>query len=238
MSLSSSRPAFLRTGAAALAATALPSRTWAATPTVKIGYIDSFSGPFADIGPRHKAGVELAIAEANSSGRGQIRTRHRRRQVIARGRHDRTSPVTRSGENRRVDVRDVLGRLARTRTARPRRRRVPTLDQSERYVDHGQERIEERLSLRTDVAHDHPVDLATRARGREEMVLPRLRLCVRTRRLRAHVGHAQTCRRHGVGHGPLSARHARLLRDHDQTALVRRRGRHHLQRRTRRREHP
>ena len=69
MTLSSTRPTFLRAGAAALAASALPGRVWAATPTVKIGYVDSFSGVFADIGSHHKLGVQLAIDEANKSGR-------------------------------------------------------------------------------------------------------------------------------------------------------------------------
>lgn len=64
----STRPSFLRAGAAALTAAALPRRAFAANATVKIGYIDSFSGPFADIGPRHRAGIELALKEANAKG--------------------------------------------------------------------------------------------------------------------------------------------------------------------------
>jgi branched-chain amino acid transport system substrate-binding protein len=48
-------------------ATALPRFASAAT-TVRIGYIDSFSGPLADIGTRQRLGAQLAIAEANRRG--------------------------------------------------------------------------------------------------------------------------------------------------------------------------
>lgn len=55
-------------GAAGIAVAAVsPARTNAAA-TVKIGYIDSFSGPLADIGLHHRAGAELAIKMANRAG--------------------------------------------------------------------------------------------------------------------------------------------------------------------------
>jgi branched-chain amino acid transport system substrate-binding protein len=41
----------------------------AAPPTVRIGYIESMSGPFADVAARQHAGVMAAVEEANRSGR-------------------------------------------------------------------------------------------------------------------------------------------------------------------------
>jgi branched-chain amino acid transport system substrate-binding protein len=67
-----SRRSVLAGGAAAVAATAAPRFTLAAGPaaTVKIGYIDSQSGVFSDIGAIHKAAAELALADMNAkSGR-------------------------------------------------------------------------------------------------------------------------------------------------------------------------
>jgi branched-chain amino acid transport system substrate-binding protein len=64
-----SRSTFLAgSGAAALAA-ALPGTARAATPVVKIGYVDSFSGVFADVSMRHRAGLQIAVDEANRRGR-------------------------------------------------------------------------------------------------------------------------------------------------------------------------
>lgn len=53
---------------AALAAS-LPLRAVAANPVIKIGYIDSFSGPLSDIGGHHRIGAAAAIQEANRRGR-------------------------------------------------------------------------------------------------------------------------------------------------------------------------
>jgi branched-chain amino acid transport system substrate-binding protein len=53
---------------AAATATIAPLRRATAATTIRIGYIDSFSGPLADIGLHHRAGVELAIATANARG--------------------------------------------------------------------------------------------------------------------------------------------------------------------------
>jgi branched-chain amino acid transport system substrate-binding protein len=67
-----SRRSVLAGGAAAVAATAAPRFTLAAGPaaTVKIGYIDSQSGVFSDIGAIHKVAAELALADMNAkSGR-------------------------------------------------------------------------------------------------------------------------------------------------------------------------
>ena len=62
------RSSFLASTAAASAALSLPRNVRAAGDTVKIGYIDSFSGPLADIGQHHHTAVEVAIAEANRAG--------------------------------------------------------------------------------------------------------------------------------------------------------------------------
>jgi branched-chain amino acid transport system substrate-binding protein len=64
-----SRATFLSTAAGAAVATAMPSRARAAAPaTVRIGYIESMSGPFADVAERQYAGVRAALAEANRRG--------------------------------------------------------------------------------------------------------------------------------------------------------------------------
>jgi branched-chain amino acid transport system substrate-binding protein len=66
-----SRRSLLAGGTAAVAATAVPRFTLAAGPTatVKIGFIDSFSGVFSDIAAIHKIGAELALADMNAKGR-------------------------------------------------------------------------------------------------------------------------------------------------------------------------
>jgi branched-chain amino acid transport system substrate-binding protein len=61
------RSDFLAGSAAAIAATAPPRLASAAT-TVRIGFLDSLSGPLADIGLHHRAGAELAVALANQRG--------------------------------------------------------------------------------------------------------------------------------------------------------------------------
>ncbi|BDE07141.1 ABC transporter substrate-binding protein [Vulcanimicrobium alpinum] len=65
------RSTFLASGAAAGAAIAAPRFTLAAGPaaTVKVGFIESFSGVFSDLGAYHKAGALLALEDANKSGR-------------------------------------------------------------------------------------------------------------------------------------------------------------------------
>ncbi len=55
-------------GAAGAAATGLMASRAAAATTVKIGYIDSFSGPLSDIGNHHRLGAELAVRLANQRG--------------------------------------------------------------------------------------------------------------------------------------------------------------------------
>jgi branched-chain amino acid transport system substrate-binding protein len=66
-----SRRSLLAGGAAAVAAASAPRYTLAAGPaaTVKIGFIDSFSGVFSDIAAIHKIGAELALADMNAKGR-------------------------------------------------------------------------------------------------------------------------------------------------------------------------
>lgn len=66
------RNAFLRTGAALGAAAAIPApAAFAATgkPVVKIGFLESFSGVFSDLGAYHKIGATLALEDANAKGR-------------------------------------------------------------------------------------------------------------------------------------------------------------------------
>ncbi len=66
-----SRRSLLAGGAAAAAATVAPRFTLAAGPaaTVKIGFIDSYSGVFSDIAALHKTAAELALADMNAKGR-------------------------------------------------------------------------------------------------------------------------------------------------------------------------
>ncbi|MBV8602697.1 MAG: ABC transporter substrate-binding protein [Candidatus Eremiobacteraeota bacterium] len=59
------RPAFLTGGALTAATLSLPRVARAAPATVKIGYLDSFSGPLADIGQHHHTAVSIAVDEAN-----------------------------------------------------------------------------------------------------------------------------------------------------------------------------
>jgi branched-chain amino acid transport system substrate-binding protein len=65
------RTSFLAAGAAAGTAVAVPRFTLAAGPaaTVKIGFLESFSGVFSDLGACHKQGALLALEDANRSGR-------------------------------------------------------------------------------------------------------------------------------------------------------------------------
>jgi branched-chain amino acid transport system substrate-binding protein len=65
------RTSFLAAGAAAGAAAAVPRFTLAAGPaaTVKIGFLESFSGVFSDLGACHKQGALLALEDANRGGR-------------------------------------------------------------------------------------------------------------------------------------------------------------------------
>ena len=65
------RTTFLSAGVAASAAVAAPRFTLAAGPaaTVKVGFLESFSGVFSDLGACHKAGALLALEDANRSGR-------------------------------------------------------------------------------------------------------------------------------------------------------------------------
>ncbi|MDB5026537.1 MAG: putative transporter substrate-binding protein [Candidatus Eremiobacteraeota bacterium] len=62
-----SRRSLLAGGAAAAAAVAAPRFTLAAGPaaTVKIGFIDSFSGVFSDIAALHRVSADLALADFN-----------------------------------------------------------------------------------------------------------------------------------------------------------------------------
>ena len=66
------RSRFLRsTAAGATVAVATPAFTLAAGPaaTVKIGFLESFSGVFTDQGSVHRLGADLALADHNRSGR-------------------------------------------------------------------------------------------------------------------------------------------------------------------------
>jgi len=61
------RSAFLGGAVTAAAAATFPRRSSAAS-TIKIGFIDSFSGALADIGLHHRVGVEIALKAANRRG--------------------------------------------------------------------------------------------------------------------------------------------------------------------------
>lgn len=62
------RSSFLTGLAGLTTAGFLPQPVAAAAAKVRIGYLDSFSGPLADIGIHHRKGVELAIDDANKHG--------------------------------------------------------------------------------------------------------------------------------------------------------------------------
>jgi ABC-type branched-subunit amino acid transport system substrate-binding protein len=64
------RNAFVAAGGALAATAALPAPLFAAPPaTVRIGFLDSFSGVLSDIAGYHKIGANIALAEANARGR-------------------------------------------------------------------------------------------------------------------------------------------------------------------------
>jgi branched-chain amino acid transport system substrate-binding protein len=65
------RRSVIRSAAGTAALAALPSFARAAgpKPVVRIGFLDSFSGVFADIAAYHKVGAELAVADLNAKGR-------------------------------------------------------------------------------------------------------------------------------------------------------------------------
>ncbi len=65
------RSTFVASGAAAATALGTPRFTLAAgtAATVKIGFLESFSGVFSDLGGVHRQGAELALADQNKSGR-------------------------------------------------------------------------------------------------------------------------------------------------------------------------
>ncbi|GAC1590240.1 MAG: hypothetical protein NVS3B28_17050 [Candidatus Velthaea sp.] len=65
------RKTFLAAGAASAGAAAIPHFTLAAgnAATVKIGFLESFSGVFSDLGDTHRTGATLALADANAKGR-------------------------------------------------------------------------------------------------------------------------------------------------------------------------
>lgn len=65
------RRTLITAGLAAAGALALPRYTQAAGTgaTVKIGFLESFSGVFSDLGEAHKLGAVLALADANAKGR-------------------------------------------------------------------------------------------------------------------------------------------------------------------------
>lgn len=65
------RSTFALSAAAAATAVSVPRFTLAAgnATTVKIGFLDSFSGVFSDLGATHRAGAQLALDDANKTGR-------------------------------------------------------------------------------------------------------------------------------------------------------------------------
>src|ERR1700682_3581790 len=79
--------------ASAYAALAAPLAATAQTATVKIGYIDSFSGALADIAEHHILTVTYAIEEANRRGRTRFE--------LVKG-DDNSVPPTGGTESRRL----------------------------------------------------------------------------------------------------------------------------------------
>jgi branched-chain amino acid transport system substrate-binding protein len=69
----STRGRFLTAAAGLGAAAALPTIVRAAVPTVRIGYIDSMSGPFAIGGLTQVTGARLAIEDANRRSGGRVK---------------------------------------------------------------------------------------------------------------------------------------------------------------------
>ncbi|MFN2460341.1 MAG: ABC transporter substrate-binding protein [Candidatus Velthaea sp.] len=65
------RKSFIAAGTAAVGLAGMPRFTLAAgnAATVKIGFIESFSGVFSDLGNVHRQGALLALEDANRSGR-------------------------------------------------------------------------------------------------------------------------------------------------------------------------
>jgi branched-chain amino acid transport system substrate-binding protein len=64
------RTTFVAGSGALAAAAAIPAPLFAAPPaTVKIGFLDSYSGVLSDIAGYHKIGANIALAEANARGR-------------------------------------------------------------------------------------------------------------------------------------------------------------------------
>jgi branched-chain amino acid transport system substrate-binding protein len=61
------RAAFVA-GSSAVAGASLFPRRASAAATVRLGFIDSLSGPLADIGAHHRQGAEIAVALANQHG--------------------------------------------------------------------------------------------------------------------------------------------------------------------------
>jgi len=66
--MATKRASFIAGSAAAATAFSLPTRIRAQGATVKIGYIDSFSGPLADIGQHQRKGMQVAVDELNRRG--------------------------------------------------------------------------------------------------------------------------------------------------------------------------
>src|SRR5579872_404222 len=63
--MATKRASFIAGSAAAATAFSIPARVRAQSARVKIGYIDSFSGPLADIGQHQRKGLQVAIDELN-----------------------------------------------------------------------------------------------------------------------------------------------------------------------------
>jgi branched-chain amino acid transport system substrate-binding protein len=90
------RTRFLASGVAAGAALAAPRFTLAAGPvTVKIGFLESFSGVFSDIGTVHKTAAQMAIEDVNRATGGRVKFEY----VFA---DDSSKPAVATTEARRL----------------------------------------------------------------------------------------------------------------------------------------
>ncbi len=90
------RSTFVHSTLAAAGAAAIPRHTMAAGPvTVKIGFLESFSGVFSDIGGYHREGALMALADANKKNGGRVKFEF----VFG---DDASKPATASVEARRL----------------------------------------------------------------------------------------------------------------------------------------
>ena len=191
------RTTFLSASAAAASALAAPRFTLAAgtAATVKIGFLESFSGVFSDLGGVHKLGAQLALADANKSGRVKFEF------VFG---DDASNPATGTTEARRlitqegVDVlfggtSSAIGLRARTRSRSTPASSTCRWGRKTRSIT-GAKASKTDVPLRPQRAHAAAAGAAPRARAGQEVVLHPSRLRAGQGRVRADVRRAAGAR--------------------------------------------